>query len=59
MNMISLGKNSFGQKQNETMIPETLILKLVLNRSLNKCFPHQQPVGVGACPAKLDVHSGV
>lgn len=38
MNMISLGKNSFDQKQNETMIPETLILKLVPKEKSKKVF---------------------
>ena len=38
MNMISLGKNSFGQKQNETMIPETRILKLVPKEKSEKVF---------------------
>ena len=38
MNIISLGKNSFGQKQNETMIPETRILKLVPKEKSEKVF---------------------
>lgn len=59
MNMISLGKNSFGQKQNETMIPETLILKLVPKQKSEQVFSTPAACWSRSLPCQADVHSGV
>lgn len=54
INTVSLGENSFGQKQDETVFMEYLILKPVPKQVSERRFAQCQPVGIeGCCPEMM------